>query len=131
MFDFPKQVSARYTLALNDFELLVCVGEGSFGKVYKVRMRQTGKIYAMKVLEKRTLRTEKDVNDVLSELRVMQSLDHPFIVQLHCSFQTEDRLYMIMDFLAGGEVPMPLVLVSLSRVGWAGLRRAQMARDAM
>eukprot|EP00993_Chasmostoma_nieuportense_P000340 NODE_1314_length_1554_cov_36.129643_g1242_i0.p1 GENE.NODE_1314_length_1554_cov_36.129643_g1242_i0~~NODE_1314_length_1554_cov_36.129643_g1242_i0.p1 ORF type:complete len:484 (-),score=129.49 NODE_1314_length_1554_cov_36.129643_g1242_i0:34-1485(-) len=98
-----QQVSSRYALGLEDFELLQCVGEGAFGKVFTVTLKPTGSTYAMKVVEKRSLRSPSMVTDILRELHYMQSFNHPFIVKVHCAFQTEDRLHIVMDFLSGGE----------------------------
>lgn len=80
------------------------VGRGSFGKVLQVRKKDTGKVYAMKILDKsRVMKTkqEKHTND---EKRILQSIDHPFIVKLHFAFQTPEKLYMVMDFINGGEL---------------------------
>ncbi|OQV19354.1 Ribosomal protein S6 kinase alpha-2 [Hypsibius exemplaris] len=88
------------------FELLKVLGQGSFGKVFlvrKVRGKDEGKLYAMKVLKKATLkyrdrmRTKKE-RDILSEV------NNPFVVKLHYAFQTEGKLYLILDFLRGGDL---------------------------
>jgi len=86
-----------------EYEILVFLGEGAFGKVYKVKHRESGEIYAMKVVEKRKLKTNQAKSAMSEEKLLLQSLDHPYIVKLRKSFQTHDKLFMIMDFLAGGD----------------------------
>jgi RAC serine/threonine-protein kinase len=63
-----------------------------------------GRYYAVKVIKKTSLIDEESLEHVLSENRVLQTLDHPFLVRLYCSFQTDDRLYFVMEFVAGGEL---------------------------
>lgn len=87
-----------------DFELLKVVGKGSFGKVLQVRKKDDQQIYAMKVLEKHAIIARKQVAHTLSEKLIMQRIVHPFIVRLHYAFQTADKLFMVMDFVNGGEL---------------------------
>jgi tRNA A-37 threonylcarbamoyl transferase component Bud32 len=91
-------------VGLNDFDLLCVVGRGSFGKVMKVRKKGTGEIYAMKVLRKEVIVRENMVGHTKAEKQILQEIDHPFIVKLHFAFQTEEKLYLVLDFLAGGEM---------------------------
>ena len=96
-----------------DFELLKVIGLGSFGKVLQVRNKANAKILAMKCMSKRLL-LRKDgsntyVENILVEKRVMEKIrQHPFIVSMHCSFQTKTKLFIVMDFLAGGELFLKL-----------------------
>lgn len=89
---------------VQDFELLKMVGKGSFGKVMQVRHRGTGAVYAMKVLSKQHILEHNEIDHIMSELHVMQRIRHPFLVNLHWSFQTEDKLYFVLDFINGGEL---------------------------
>lgn len=91
-------------LTVADFELLKVVGKGSFGKVMQVRKKDTDKIYAMKVLKKQHLVARKQVKHTQTERRVLENIEHPFIVSLRYAFQTEDKLYMILDYFTGGEL---------------------------
>jgi serine/threonine protein kinase len=88
----------------DDFELLQVVGKGSFGKVFQVRKKDTGKIYAMKVLKKEQLLKRKQVAHTQTERKVLEEIDHPFIVSLRFAFQTHDKLYMVLDYFNGGEL---------------------------
>jgi serum/glucocorticoid-regulated kinase 2 len=87
-----------------DFELLTVIGKGSFGKVMQVRKKDDGKIYAMKVLRKEAIIARKQVAHTRAEKAILQKIQHPFIVNLNFAFQTEDKLYMILDYINGGEL---------------------------
>jgi len=87
-----------------DFELLNVIGKGSFGKVMQVRKKDTGKIYAMKVLRKEAIIARKQVIHTKAEKSILQKIQHPFIVSLNYAFQTDDKLYMVLDYINGGEL---------------------------
>jgi serine/threonine protein kinase len=90
--------------SMDDFVLLKVLGKGSFGKVMQVRLKATGKIYAMKVLHKKHIMERKQVENTMAEKEILAKANHPFIVGLKASFQTEDKLYFVLDFCAGGEL---------------------------
>jgi len=94
----PKKISVE------DFDLLALVGKGSFGKVMQVRKKDDGKIYAMKVLDKKHILSHNEVEHTLAEKHILQQIHHPFLVNLNFSFQTEDKLYFILDYINGGEL---------------------------
>lgn len=88
------------------FELLKVLGQGSFGKVFlvrKVKGKDTGHLYAMKVLKKATLKVRDRVRTKM-ERDILAELEHPFIVKLYYAFQTEGKLYLILEFLRGGDL---------------------------
>uniref|UniRef100_T1JMJ2 non-specific serine/threonine protein kinase n=1 Tax=Strigamia maritima TaxID=126957 RepID=T1JMJ2_STRMM len=90
----------------NHFELVKVLGQGSFGKVFLVRKNtshDTGTLYAMKVLKKATLKV-RDRMRTKMERDILAEVTHPFIVKLHYAFQTEGKLYLILDFLRGGDL---------------------------
>ncbi|EDR26281.1 cAMP-dependent protein kinase, gamma-catalytic subunit, putative, partial [Entamoeba dispar SAW760] len=88
----------------DDFELLKVIGRGSFGKVMMVRKKDDGRIFAMKILRKDIVKERKQVDHTKAEKNVLMQLHHPFIVKLYYAFQTADKLYMVMDFVNGGEL---------------------------
>jgi ribosomal protein S6 kinase beta len=97
-------VSYRYVTP-KDFDLLKVIGMGAFGKVLQVRNRQNQKILAMKIISKRLLKRNSGyIENVQSERDILTKIRHPFVVTMHCSFQTKEKLFIIMDFLAGGEL---------------------------
>ncbi|PSC73894.1 Serine threonine-kinase 2 19 [Micractinium conductrix] len=96
--------SGRRKLGPTDFELLRIVGQGAFGKVFQVRKRDTGEIFAMKVMRKDRI-LERDHKDyVRAERDVLTSVVHPYIVTLRYSFQTPKKLYLVLDFINGGHL---------------------------
>ena len=88
-----------------DFELLKVIGMGAFGKVLQVRNKQSSQILAMKIISKRQLKKKSDyIENVQAERNILKRVNHPFVVKMHCSFQTREKLFILMDFLAGGEL---------------------------
>lgn len=70
----------------------------------QVKMKSTGQTYAMKVLRKEAIIARKQVTHTKAEKSILQKIQHPFIVKLHYAFQTKDKLYMILDYVNGGEL---------------------------
>ncbi|GAB5364897.1 hypothetical protein AAMO2058_001009700 [Amorphochlora amoebiformis] len=91
-------------MTVNDFELLKVVGKGSFGKVYQVRHKSTNTIYALKSLKKAYLLKRKQVAHTQSERKILQKISCPFIVNLKFAFQTDNRLYLGLEYFSGGEL---------------------------
>lgn len=91
-------------VGIEDFELLKVIGKGNFAKVMQVRKKDTGRIYAMKILDKEKLIARDQLEHTRTERRVLQLLRHPFLVNLVYAFQTVDKLYMVIDFVNGGEL---------------------------
>lgn len=87
------------------FELLSVLGKGGYGKVFQVRKVQgtnLGKIYAMKVLRKaKIVCSAKDTAHTRAERNILESVKHPFIVELAYAFQTGGKLYLILECLSG------------------------------
>jgi serine/threonine protein kinase len=95
---------AQNKMSVTDFDLLNVVGKGSFGKVMQVRKKDTGAIYAMKVLSKKHIVLNNEVEHTKAERSILERLNHPFLMNLVYSFQTDDKLYFIMEFVNGGEL---------------------------
>lgn len=90
-------------VCLNDFELLAVLGRGGFGKVMQVKHITTGIVYAMKILKKSELKRRRQVERTQTERTILANVRHPFIVCLYYAFQNEQKLYMVMDFVQGGD----------------------------
>jgi len=100
----PAARRRRY-VSPKDFELLKVIGMGAFGKVVQVRNRYSKEILAMKIISKRLLRRKSGyIENIQAERNILTKVKHPFVVSMHCSFQTREKLFIIMDFLAGGEL---------------------------
>lgn len=95
-----------------DFELLRLLGKGGYGKVFLVKKvcgKETGSVFAMKVLKKATIvRNVKDRDHTKAERNILERVQHPFIVDLQYAFQTGGKLYLILEYLSGGELFMQL-----------------------
>eukprot|EP00004_Rigifila_ramosa_P015834 TRINITY_DN3708_c0_g1_i4.p1 TRINITY_DN3708_c0_g1~~TRINITY_DN3708_c0_g1_i4.p1 ORF type:complete len:502 (+),score=98.21 TRINITY_DN3708_c0_g1_i4:176-1507(+) len=90
---------------VDDFLLVSCIGKGGFGKVFLVRDKETQREYAMKVYRKDIAIHKNQAGYARSERNILKELSqHPFIVTLHFAFQTEAKLYFVMDFLSGGQL---------------------------
>ena len=90
----------------SQFELLKVLGQGSFGKVFLVKKivgKDAGTLYAMKVLKKASLKV-RDRTRTKTERDILAEIQHPFIVKLHYAFQTEGKLYLVLEFLKGGDL---------------------------
>ncbi|XP_031357629.1 ribosomal protein S6 kinase alpha-5-like [Photinus pyralis] len=94
---------------MSNFELLKVLGTGAYGKVFLVRKRggsDHGRLYAMKVLKKATIvQKKKTTEHTKTERQVLEAVrDSPFLVTLHYAFQTDAKLHLILDYVAGGEL---------------------------
>ncbi|KAG5892006.1 hypothetical protein JTB14_024447 [Gonioctena quinquepunctata] len=94
---------------MSHFDLLKVLGTGAYGKVFLVRKRggsDDGRLYAMKVLKKATIvQKKKTTEHTKTERQVLEAVrDNPFLVTLHYAFQTDAKLHLILDYVAGGEL---------------------------
>ncbi|XP_064409779.1 serine/threonine-protein kinase Sgk3 isoform X1 [Latimeria chalumnae] len=88
-----------------DFDFLKLIGKGSFGKVLLAKRKLDEKFYAVKVLQKKVILNRKEQKHIMAERNVLlKNVKHPFLVGLHYSFQTRDKLYFVLDFINGGEL---------------------------
>ena len=98
------EIRAEKKVSAIDFEVLKLVGEGGFGKVFQVRHIATKRIYAMKTLRKKFLVNTNNVGYTFVERNVLRKVRHPFVCGLHFAFQTKGKVYLVMDFLNGGQI---------------------------
>lgn len=90
---------------VKDFEMLKVIGKGSFGRVLLGKHIKRDKVFAIKVLSKEAIVKQNEVAHIMSERAVLQeNVRHPFLVGLHYSFQTPQKLYFVLDYVNGGEL---------------------------
>ena len=102
--DFKPLTKDSKPLSIDDFELLKVIGKGSFGKVMQVKKKDTGKIYALKSIRKSHIVNKMEVTHTLAEKFVLSKVNSPFIVPLKFAFQSNEKLYLILSFINGGEL---------------------------
>lgn len=99
-----KQRQDRPRLKLADFQIQRTLGTGSFGRVHLVQSRVNHRFYAIKVLKKSEVVRLKQVEHTNNEKHILESVAHPFLVNMWGTFQDTVNLYMVMDYVPGGEL---------------------------
>ncbi|KAG9810853.1 Pkinase-domain-containing protein, partial [Aureobasidium melanogenum] len=97
-----RETKGKYTL--QDFTINRTLGTGSFGRVHLVQSKHNQRFYAVKVLKKQQVVKMKQVEHTNDERRMLQKVKHPFLITLWGTFQDSKNLYMVMDFIEGGEL---------------------------
>ena len=92
----------RSRLGVDDFEAIKVIGKGAFGEVRLVQKIDTGHVYAMKILRKSDMVEKEQVAHVRAERDILVEADHQWVVKMYYSFQDPANLYLIMEFLPGG-----------------------------
>ena len=102
--DSPLQRVLKKRMKHSDFEPLSIIGRGAFGEVRIVREVQTGRILAMKKLKKAEMLRRGQVEHVRSERNLLAEVNSPYVVTLYYSFQDDQFLYLVMEYLPGGDM---------------------------
>ena len=90
----------------DDFESLEdkCIGEGTFGSVWKVRHKTSNKIYAIKVMNKENIIRHNMLEQINKEIEILYKLDHPNIIKLYSHFEDDEHICLIMEFISKGHL---------------------------
>ncbi|KAI6025763.1 kinase-like domain-containing protein [Pisolithus orientalis] len=96
--DFNSEVN------LFHFDLHRAVGKGAFGKVRVVEHKKTKKLYALKYIDKSRCIRQKAVANIIQERRLLEEIDHPFVVNLRYAFQDDDNCFFVLDLMLGGDL---------------------------
>ncbi|KAH9529719.1 Serine/threonine-protein kinase 38 [Dermatophagoides farinae] len=99
----------RSRLGVEDFTPLKVIGRGAFGEVRLVQKNDTGHVYAMKILRKADMVEKEQVGHVRAERDFLVEADHQWVVKMYYSFQDSINLYLIMEFLPGGDMMTLLI----------------------
>ncbi|KAG6572881.1 AGC/MAST/MAST protein kinase [Phytophthora cinnamomi] len=105
-FRAPRRASmkpASYRVSIRDFQIVKPISKGAFGKVYLARKKTTGDQYAIKVLAKEHLLRKKQIQQIETERNILASVVSPFVVKLFWTFQTKRNLFLVMEYLPGGD----------------------------
>jgi serine/threonine protein kinase len=91
-------------LKIEDLEIRNTLGTGSFGRVHLVKYKPSGKHYAMKVLKKAEIVKLRQVEHTMNEKQILEQLEHPFLVKILGTFQDSNNLYLVLEYVQGGEL---------------------------
>ena len=97
----PRQVTRP---SIRDFQLLKPISRGAYGRVFLARKITTGDLYAIKTMNKRELTRKNQAQHIQAERRIMSAADNPFVVKFFYSFQSRHHLYIVMEFVNGGDL---------------------------
>ena len=103
-------VQKEEKISKSSFKFLNIIGRGGFGKVWKVYSKKYKSIYAMKEMSKTKIIDKRSENSVKAERNLLERMNHPFIINMHFSFQDNEHLYIAMDYLTGGDLRYQLCL---------------------
>ncbi|KDP38482.1 hypothetical protein JCGZ_04407 [Jatropha curcas] len=100
----PVHSSHKDRTSIDDFEIIKPISRGAFGKVFLARKRITGDLFAIKVLKKLDMLRKNDVQRILAERNILITVRNPFVVRFFYSFTCRDNLYLVMEYLNGGDL---------------------------
>ncbi|TPX71930.1 hypothetical protein SpCBS45565_g00911 [Spizellomyces sp. 'palustris'] len=110
----------RSVPSIKDFDIIKPISKGAFGSVYLAKKRLTGDYFAIKVLKKADMVAKNQVMNIKAERMILTQLDSPFVVKLYFSFQSRDNLYLVMEYLNGGDCAALIKAVGCLDEKWAG-----------
>lgn len=101
-----KSISSlnKKKVSLDDFVLISVIGRGTFGKVSLVKYIENDQLYALKSMRKTKLAKVNYIQQILNEREILLKNQHPFLVAAHFTFQTETKLFIVLDYVPGGEL---------------------------
>ena len=100
----PEPENNHSKISENDFTKIKLIGKGSYGNVFLVRYNKNNMIYAMKVYKKSDLREKNQENNTKSERNLLTQINFPFIVEVKFAFQTDSKLFLVQEFIQGGDL---------------------------
>ncbi|KAH6913280.1 kinase-like domain-containing protein [Coprinopsis sp. MPI-PUGE-AT-0042] len=101
---FSEPVDLDSEVSLYHFDLHRAVGKGAFGKVRVVEHKRTKKLYALKYIDKTRCIKQKSVGNIIQERRLLEEIDHTFVVNLRYAFQDDENCFFVLDLMLGGDL---------------------------
>lgn len=103
---YTQEISRLATekLTIDSFTLMCVIGKGSYAEVILARKKDTGKIYALKILKKKKIEQRNQKEHVKTERDILTEMNHPFLIKMAFAFQTEKKLYFALEYCPGGEL---------------------------
>ena len=104
--DLIKMNGHTKEISIRDFDIYTTLGTGTFGRVRQVRLKndKSNTVYALKMLKKTEIVRLNQVEHIKSEKLILENINHPFIVDLKVCFQDSKYIYMLFEYIAGGEL---------------------------
>ncbi|KAK2664569.1 hypothetical protein Ddye_003143 [Dipteronia dyeriana] len=96
--------SSKDRTSIDDFEIIKPISRGAFGRVFLAKKRTTGDLFAIKVLKKADMLRKNAVESILAERDILISVRNPFVVRFFYSFTCRENLYLVMEYLNGGDL---------------------------
>ncbi|XP_077224129.1 protein kinase superfamily protein [Tasmannia lanceolata] len=100
----PLHPTHKERTSIDDFEIIKPISRGAFGEVFLARKRTTGDLFAIKVLKKLDMIRKNDIERILAERNILITVRNPFVVRFFYSFTCRDNLYLVMEYLNGGDL---------------------------
>ncbi|KAJ3160645.1 hypothetical protein HDU86_000404 [Geranomyces michiganensis] len=116
----PSTPVHRSVPSIKDFDIIKPISKGAFGSVYLAKKRLTGDYFAIKVLKKADMVAKNQVMNIKAERMILTQLDSPFVVRLYFSFQSRENLYLVMEYLNGGDCAALIKSLGCLDEKWAG-----------
>nr|SMQ44852.1 Rim15-like kinase [Blastocladiella emersonii] len=113
--------------SINDFEFLKPISKGAFGRVYLARKKTTGDLFAIKILKKDDMIRKNMVSHVMAERRALALANTPFIVRLYYAFASANYLFLVMEYMIGGDLSSLLAVYGQFEPPMAAIYTAEMA----
>ncbi|GER37585.1 kinase [Striga asiatica] len=100
----PSHPAHKERTSIDDFDIIKPISRGAYGKVFLARKRITGDLFAIKVLKKLDMLRKNDIDRILAERNILITVRNPFVVRFFYSFTSTDNLYLVMEYLNGGDL---------------------------
>jgi serine/threonine protein kinase len=101
----PREEAQKRKVKVDDYHIIKVLGKGCMGKVLLVRHKKSSNFYALKSISKSSVIVNKELNHTLAERKILSTIahiQHPFLIQCHHAFTSENELFLVLDFISGG-----------------------------